>query len=332
MNNKIVDNSDDINVIYGNIESLIKNSKNRIYTAVNTEILTLYWSIGKIIVDIQDGEKRAKYGKNILKELSKNLTKEYGNGYSIINLRRMRQFYLMFPIRSSLMNELTWTHYLDLMKIKEEKKREFYMYECINSRWSVRELQRQIKSKMHDRLIKSENNTSRLTNNELSVTNGQDLLKDPYVLEFLKLNMNYSEKELENNILEHLKEFLLELGRGYSLVGRQLRITIDNNHYYPDLIFYNNIAKSYLIIDLKIGKFSHKDIGQMLMYVNYYDKEIKTTDENKTIGLLLCKEKNNIVVKYTLPKNINNIYVSKYLLHLPSEDELTKVISEKINH
>lgn len=200
------------------------------------------------------------------------------------------------------------------------------MEECIEGRWSVRELQRQIKSKMYERLLINNKNVEK---NSLELSKENYLLKDPYVLEFLKLNENYSEKDLENKIIEHLKEFLLELGKGYSLIGRQVRIAIDNNYYYPDLVFYNNITKNYLIIDLKIGKYNHKDIGQIGMYVNYYDKEVKKENENNTIGLILCASKNEIIVKYTLPKD-SNIVVSKYLLHLPKEEDLINVIRKDL--
>ena len=289
-------------------------------------MLYLYWNIGKIIVDIQDGEKRAKYGDKILEKLSLKLTIEFGNGFSIRNLRNMRLLYMLFPIRQSMPAELTWTHYIEIIKVKNKAERDFYMKECIEGRWSVRELQRQIKSKMYDRLIITKNNS----NEERKIINIENyFLKDPYVLEFLKLKENYSEKDLENKIIEHLKEFLLELGNGYSLIGRQVRITISNKYYYPDLVFYNNLAKSYLIIDLKIGKYNHKDIGQIEMYVNYYDKKIKKDDDNSTIGLILCASKDEIIVKYTKPKD-SNIYVSKYLLHLPKEEDLIKLIKEDL--
>lgn len=329
LKNEIETTNNDFNKIYKDIKKLINESKNRIYISVNTEILNLYWNIGKIIIEIQNGENRAKYGKNVLKDLSMRLTKEFGNGFSERNLEHMRKFYLIFPISKSVIAKLSWTHYIEIMKIKEDEKRNFYIHECINSKWSVRELQRQIKSKMYERMIKDKKNID--LNHGLTITEGKDFVKDPYILEFLNIKSDYTEKELENNIIDHIKEFLLELGRGYSLVGRQIRITIENNHYYADLVFYNSIVKSYLVIDLKIGKLKPKDIGQLLMYVSYFDKDVKEKSDNDTIGLLLCTDKNDIIVKYTLPKN-SNIYVSKYLLHLPSEEELTTIIEEEINN
>ena len=320
-----------INNIYENIKTLINNSKENIYRVVNTEILNLYWNIGKIIVDIQDGKNRAKYGDKILENLSLKLTNEFGNGFSKRNLERMRKFYIFFPNTTTMSSQLTWSHYTEIIKIKDKKQREFYMKECIEARWSVRELQRQIRSKMYDRLVIIDNNDkiNKKSNTMLETNDTKFLLKDPYVLEFLKLNDSQTEKDLENKIIEHLKDFLLELGKGYFLVGRQVRINIKNNNYYPDLVLYNNITKNYLIIDLKIGKFNHKDIGQMQLYVNYYDKNIKCENENETIGLILCASKDEIVVKYTISKD-SNIFVSKYLLHLPKEEDLIKIIKKDI--
>ena len=323
---------DELDNVYKDIKGLIVDCKKRIYSTVNTEMLNLYWNIGKTIVSIQGGEKRAKYGQYILKELAIKLTNEFGKGFSLQNLKRMRQFYNYFEIGSSLMSQLTWTHYLELMKIKEEEKRNFYFHECINSRWSVRELQREIKSYTYERLsVNSKNNRDKLTNNGLVVSEMNDLIKEPYVLEFLKMEKDkFTEKELEDKIIEHLKEFLLELGKSFMYVGRQQRIDIEGVKYYPDLVFYNNIVKGYLIIDLKVGKLTHKDIGQMLMYVNYYDSFIKSEDDSETFGIILCKDKNKTIIKYTLGDIKANVYASKYMLHLPSEDELIRVVEDNI--
>ena len=328
MKNELVVNND-LNDIYGDIKLLINKSKENIYRTVNTEMLFLYWNIGKIIVEIQDGKNRAKYGDKVLEKLSEKLIVEFGNGFSKRNLERMRKFYKCFPIATTMSSQLTWSHYTEIIKIKEKEKRDFYINECIESKWSVRELQRQIKSKMYDRMFIVENKNIEKNKNLLELNNSEYLLKDPYVLEFLKLKEVKNEKELENKIIEHLKEFLLELGKGFSLIGRQVRITIENNNYYPDLVFYNNITKNYLIIDLKLGKFNHKDIGQMQLYVNYYNKNVVKEDEVDTIGLILCASKNEIVVKYTIPKN-SNIYVSKYLLHMPKEEDLVRIIRNNI--
>lgn len=333
MTNELSLVDENINPIFEEIRGLINTSRNRVYSAVNTEMLNLYWNIGKIIMEIQQGNERATYGDAVLEKLSEKLTNEFGKGFSIINLRRMRKFYCLFKIRSSLMNELTWTHYLELIKIEEERKREFYINECINCRWSVRELQRQIASLLYERLVlsKDKDKILELAQKGQVLRTGKDLVKDPFVLEFLdiKENTDYLETDLEKNILEHLKEFLLELGKGFMFVGSQVRITLEEDHFYPDLVFYNRLLKCFVIIDLKIGKITHQDIGQMQMYVNYYDRDIKGEDENKTVGILLSTKKNETVVKYTLPENNESIFASEYKLHLPTEEELIEAIEEE---
>ena len=330
---KMEKTTEDLINIFEQIKGLVINSRNRVYTAVNTEMLDLYWRIGKIIMDIQQGDERANYGEAVLEKLSSKLTNEFGKGFSIINLRRMRKFYNLFEIRSSVMTELSWTHYLEIIKIDEEPKRNFYLKEAINSRWSVRELQRQKGSLLFERLSRAKNKGKLLELSEKGqvIQSGNDLVKDPFVLEFLdiKENTEYLETDLEKNILEHLKEFLLELGRGFMFVGSQVRITLDESHFYPDLVFYNRLAKCFVIIDLKIGKITHQDLGQMQMYVNYYDRDQKSTEENPTIGILLCTDKDKTVVKYTLPEDNKSIYVSEYKLYLPTEKELIEAVEEE---
>lgn len=229
--------------------------------------------------------------------------------------------------------KLSWSHYLELIKIEEDNKRQFYLNECINSRWSVRELQRQRDALLYERLALSQDKEKVLELAEKGhvMKNGKDLVKDPFVLEFLdiKENTSYLENDLEKNILEHLKEFLLELGKGFSFVGNQVRLTLEEDHFYPDLVFYNRLVRCFVIIDLKIGKITHQDIGQMQMYVNYYDREIKNADENPTVGILLSTNKNKTVVKYTLPENNETIFASEYKLHLPTEQELIEAIEEE---
>jgi len=291
MNSELIENYE-INTIFDNITQMVIDSRNRVYTTVNIEMLNLYWNIGKAIMEIQQGDERASYGEAVLEKLSQKLTNEFGKGFSIINLRRMRKFYCLFPIRSTLLNELSWSHYLELIKIEEEPKRNFYIKETINSRWSVRELQRQRDSLLYERLILSADKEKilELAQNGQELKEGKDLVKDPFVLEFLdiKENTNYLETDLEKNILEHLKEFLLEL-----------------------------------------GKVTHQDIGQMQMYVNYYDREIKTQDENSTVGILLSTNKNSTVVKYTLPEDNKTIFSSEYMLHMPTEQELIQAVEEE---
>lgn len=333
MNNKLIENDNEINNIFDNIKELVINSRNKVYSIVNTEMLNLYWNIGKAIIEIQQGVERASYGDAILEKLSQKLTNEFGKGFSSRNLRTMRKFYLMYPIWKTVSSKLSWSHYLELIKIDEEAKRNFYLNECINSKWSVRELQRQKDSLLYERLIISADKEKilELSENGQILKTSQDLVKDPFVLEFLdiKENTDYLESDLEKNIIEHLKEFLLELGKGFSYVGNQVRLTLEEDHFYPDLVFYNRILRCFVIIDLKIGKVSHQDIGQMQIYVNYYDREIKQEDENKTIGILLSTNKNETIVKYTLPEDNKTIFSSEYKLHMPTEQELITAVEEE---
>lgn len=333
MDNNLIKSENEINNIFDNIKQLVISSRNKVYSAVNTEMLNLYWNIGKIIMEIQQGDERASYGDAVLEKLSEKLTDEFGKGFSKRNLERMRKFYIYFPIATTVSSQLSWSHYLEIIKIEEEHKRNFYIKETINSRWSVRELQRQIGSLLYERLSLSANKDKilELAEKGQELKNSKDLVKDPFVLEFLDIreNTDYLESDLEKNILEHLKEFLLELGKGFMFVGSQIRLTLEEDHFYPDLVFYNRILKCFVIIDLKIGKVSHQDIGQMQMYVNYYDREIKNDDENPTVGILLSTLKNKTVVKYTLPEDNKNIFSSSYKLHLPTEQELIDAVEEE---
>lgn len=333
MTNNLINNEGDVNSIFNEIRELVVSSRNRVYSVVNTEMLQLYWNIGRIVMNIQDGKERAEYGDKVLEKLSEKLIKEFGRGFSLRNLRSMRKFYCCFPIRQTLSAELCWSHYLELIKIDEENKRQFYLRESINAKWSVRELQRQKDSLLYERLVlsKDKKKIRDLSRSGQIIKSASDLIKDPFVLEFLNIkeNTSYLEIDLEKAILRHLKEFMLELGKGFMFVGAQVRITLEDDHFYPDLVFYNRLLKCFVIIDLKIGKVTHGDIGQMQMYVNYYDREIRKADENKTIGILLCAEKNETVVKYTLPEDNENIFASNYKLHLPSEQELMDVVEEE---
>ena len=322
-----------IDQIFDNIKELVISSRNRVYSVVNTEMLNLYWHIGKIIMDIQQGEKKAHYGDYVLERLSEKLTAEFGKGFSARNLRTMRKFYLVYPIWKTVSSKLSWSHYLELLRIEEEPKRKFYMNECINSRWSVRELQRQRDSLLYERLLLSRNKEKVLELSEKGqvLRESKDLVKDPFVLEFLdiKENTEYLESDLEKNILAHLKEFLLELGKGFTYIGNQVRLTLEEDHFYPDLVFYNRLLKCFVIIDLKMGKVTPQDIGQMQMYVHYYDREIKQKEENSTVGILLSTTKNETVVKYTLSEDNKNIFSTTYQLHLPTEQELISAVEEE---
>lgn len=332
MNNKLINNNE-INHIFDNIKELVINSRNKVYQTVNTEMLNLYWNIGKAIMEIQQGDKRASYGDALLEKLSQKLTVEFGKGFSKRNLERMRKFYIYFPIATTVSSQLSWSHYLEIIKIEENAKRNFYKNEAINSKWSVRELQRQRDSLLYERLTLSTDKEKILELSEKGqiLKTSRDLVKDPFVLEFLdiKENTDYLESDLEKNIIEHLKDFLLELGKGFTYVGNQVRLTLEEDHFYPDLVFYNRLLRCFVIIDLKIGKVLHQDIGQMQMYVNYYDREIKQPDENVTVGILLSTNKNETLVKYTLPEDNKTIFSSEYKLHMPTAQELITAIEEE---
>ena len=333
MSNELINSDNEINNVFDNIKDLVINSRNKVYQTVNIEMLNLYWNIGKAIMEIQQGDERASYGDAVLDKLSQKLTNEFGRGFSKRNLERMRKFYICFPIATTVSSQLSWSHYLELIKIEEEAKRSFYLNECINTKWSVRELQRQRDSLLYERLTISADKEKLLELSEKGqiLKSSEDLVKDPFVLEFLDIreNTNYLESDLEKNIIEHLKEFLLELGKGFSYVGNQVRLTLEEEHFYPDLVFYNRLLRCFVIIDLKIGKVSHQDIGQMQMYVNYYDREIKQDNEKPTVGILLSTNKNETVVKYTLPEDNKTIFSSEYKLYMPTEQELITAIEEE---
>lgn len=314
-----------INKTYESIKSILDQARNNAYKAVNFAMVQAYWQIGKVIVEEeQRGKKRAEYGKALIKELSKRLTKEYGEGFNETNLKYTRQFYLAFQNSHALRDELSWTHYRSILRLEMKEAREFYIIETARNSWSTRELDRQIDSMLFERIALSRDKKGVL---ELS-KKGQifeksaDLIKDPYILEFLGLKDRYSETDLEQRIIDNLQKFLLELGKGFMFVERQQRITLDDEHFYIDLVFYNRLLKCFVIIELKIGKLTHKDLGQLQMYVNYYDREVKSKDENPTIGILLCADRKKTIVKYTLSEGNKQIFASEYKLYLPDKGEL----------
>ncbi len=316
------------------IQQILGNARSNAYKAVNFAMVKAYWKIGRVIVEEeQKGEKRAEYGKALINELSSRLTQDYGKGFTERNLRNMRAFYDIFPKWHALRAELTWTHYRMLLRIDDELARNFYLNETINSNWSTRELDRQINSLLYERLAlsKDKKGVLELAEKGQIIKKPEDLIKDPYVLEFLNLkeNSKFQEKEVESLLIENLKQFLLELGKGFSFVSRQKRISIDNEHYYIDLVFYNYYLKCFVLIDLKIGKLTHKDIGQMDFYMRYFEKEVKHSDDYPTIGLILCSDKSKTMVKYTLLNDSNQIFASKYKLYLPTEKELKEEIEKK---
>ena len=324
------------NNIYQEIKELLYSAKNRVYQTINTTMTQTYFQIGKRIVEEeQGGEIRAEYGSALLKNLSSELIKEFGKGYSEQNLKNMRQFYLIYQKRQTVSSEfkLSWSHYIFLTRIENINERNFYEIESIENSWSLRELKRQFDSGLFERLKLSSDKqkVKELSLNGQVIQTAQDLIKDPYILEFVGLPelSSYSENELEQKLIDKLEHFLLELGKGFTFVARQKRITIDEKHFKVDLVFYNRLLKSFVVIDLKIGELKHQDIGQMMMYVNYFDRFEKTDDENSTIGIILCKDKSKALVELTLPKDNNQIYASKYLTILPNKEEFKKLLEDE---
>ncbi len=313
--------------LYHNIRLTILEARQKVITTVNVAMLEAYWQIGRYIVeDEQQGKSRAEYGKQQLQQLALKLKEEFGGGFDRSNLLRMKNFYLLFPIRDALRHELSWTHYRCLLNVENPKAREFYMQETIACGWSTRVLDRQIKSLYYERLLSSQNRDA--VSAEMQEKTGglqpDEFLKDPYVLEFLQIkdNKTYLESELEQALIDKLNEFLLELGKGFAFVGRQKRISTESKHFYLDLVFYNYILKCFVLIDLKVGELTHQDIGQMDMYVRLYEDKYKNADDNPTIGLILCTHKDQTIVKYSVLTENKQLFASKYILCLPTEAEL----------
>jgi predicted nuclease of restriction endonuclease-like (RecB) superfamily len=313
--------------IYEAIRAALAEARTRVIVAVNSAMVGVYWEIGKQITEAVGD--RAKYGRNLLEYLSERLTEEFGKGFTVANLRNMRQFYQTFPNRYALRSELTWTHYRLLMRIDEPGHREFYLTESADSGWTSRQLERQINSFYYERLLATQKEHRHEIAGEISTLepkrDADYVLKDPYVLEFLDLkeNIKYSESELEQGLIDKLQEFLLELGKGFSFVARQKRITTEHGeHYYIDLVFYNYFLKCFIVIDLKAGKLTYQDVGQIDFYVRLFDERIKQADDNPTIGLVLVTDKDESIVKYSVLADNENLFASKYRLYLPTEEEL----------
>ena len=322
------------NKVYQNIRTVLVTARQKVYSAINSAMVEAYWEIGRQIMEVQEGQ-RAEYGKGLIKYLAERLTMEFGKGFDESSLRRMRQFFQVFPIRATLSHELSWSHYRLLMKIDNDPRREFYLKECAESNWSVRQLERQITSFYYERLIATQKEDKESVKNEIREnepkTEPDYILKDPYILEFLDLNENkkYHENELEQALIDNLQKFLLELGKGFSFVARQKRITIEGDHYYVDLVFYNYILKCFVVIDLKTGKLNYQDIGQIDFYVRYFDDQIKLPEDNPTLGIILCAEKNKTMAKYSVLSDKENLLASKYMLYLPTEEELKKELERE---
>ncbi len=326
-----------IDQLYQRIREILEISRNKVYQTANFEMVQSYWNIGREIVEEeQQGKERAEYGMLLLKQLSSQLTNEYGKNFSQRNLRYMRQFYRVFPKWNAVRSELSWTHYRLLMKLERESAREFYEHETIESNWSTRTLSRQINSLYYDRMLMSGSEHRPAVRQEAEdkkeESQASDIIKDPYVLEFLNLKSNtaFYEKELEQAIIDKLQDFLLELGKGFSFVGRQYRLSAGaGKHFYADLVFYNYILKCFLVIDLKTGELTHQDIGQMDMYVRFFEDKIRQESDNPTIGLILCASKNKTVVKYSILNESKQIFASKYQTYLPTIKQLEEEIQRE---
>ncbi|MCC8368539.1 MAG: PDDEXK nuclease domain-containing protein [Rickettsia endosymbiont of Oxypoda opaca] len=343
MNNKsiIIDNQYPINVLYQRISKHLQLAKRNILQNINTEMVKTYWLIGyEIVEEEQKGSNRAIYGEELIQKLSKKLRYEFGKGYSVSNLRNMRKFYLAYQnqIHQTVSGEfepkLSWSQYCLLMQISNISARDFYEKEAIKNYWSVRELERQIGSLLYERLSRSKNKEDiiKLALKGQEIEKPQDAIKDPLILEFLNIPEAYqlNENKIEKALITNLQHFLLELGKGFAFVERQKRITLSGNNFYVDLVFYHAILKCYVLIELKTRKVTHADLGQIQFYVNYFDQEIVTEGDNPTIGLILCTDKNDAMVKYTLGEKNQQIFASKYQFHLPSEIELEQELKREI--
>ena len=317
------------------IQKLIHSARDKAVRAVDSGRVLLYWDIGKrIIEEEQSGESRAEYGKQVIKNLSKELVPLYGSGYSVRQLELMRQFYGVFSNTNALRSQLNWTQYKLLIRMDSEDKREFYILESVKNNWSSRELERQINAALFERLLLSNDKKSVLevAREEKMPQKPQEIIKDPMVLEFLGLEQksSYYEKDLEQAIISNLQGFLLELGNGFSFVARQKRLHIEGDDFFVDLVFYNRLLQCFVIFEIKTHKLTHQDVGQLQMYVNYYDRVEKKNFENPTIGVLLCADKNDAVVKYTLPEDNKTILASEYQLYLPTEKELLEELHREL--
>ncbi len=353
--------------LYNKIAELLQNARKYVARSINQTMVYTYFEIGRMIIeDEQKGSIRAEYGKRLLKSLSDKLTKEFGKGFSVDNLQNMRNFFIIYSssisktLSAKSINQskisathlrksdaitkyetvsrksetpefnLSWSHYLKLMRIEDEAERRFYEIECFNNNWSFREFQRQFDSSLYQRLVLSRDKKKikELSSKGIVVEKPVDIVKDPYVLEFLNLpeKTHYSENDLEQQLIDKLEYFLLELGKGFTFVGRQVRITFDEKHFRIDLVFYNRLLRCFVLLDLKIGELTHQDIGQMQMYVNYYDRLVKLPEENKTVGIILCRDKSEALVEITLPEDNDQIFASRYKTVLPNKAELKRLL------
>ncbi len=331
--------------LYGAIRQILATARQSAYRAVNFAMVQAYWQVGRLIVeDEQNGNHRAEYGKKVLAELAERLTAEFGKGFDSRELRRMRQFYLLFQKWDAVRPELTWTHYRLLLRVENEQARNWYMNEAVSENWSSRQLERQISVLYYDRMLCSANQESTKadadSNMALAQLEPEAFIRSPYVLEFLNLKdyPNLHEKDIEQGLIDNLQSFLLELGKGFCFVSRQKRIRLEEQDFYIDLVFYNCILKCYVLIDLKLGELTYQDIGQMDGYIRLYEEQYRKEDDNPTIGIVLCSKQNEAVVKYSMLNESKQLFASKYLLYLPKEEDLKreiererKILEEKSN-
>ena len=324
--------------LYGQIAELIQSARKQVVSQVNTALLHTYWNVGRLIVeDEQKSEYRAEYGKRVLIDLSKRLTTDFGKGFSRANLQWMRLLYVKYPICQTLSSKLSWSHYCELLTISDDDKRSFYEQECINAHWSFRELKRQIDSSLFERLLLSDGQANKekvmqLATKGIEMSQPSDIIKDPYVFEFVGIpeNKPMLESDLERMLVRGIEDFLLELGRGFMFVGTQQRITLNNTHYYVDMVFYNKILKAYVLIELKRTKLTPEAAGQLNMYLNYYVTEVNDEEDNPPIGIILCTDKDSLTAEYALGGLSNQIFASKYTLCLPNKEQLIAEVEKMI--
>ncbi|MCM8832598.1 MAG: PDDEXK nuclease domain-containing protein [Candidatus Omnitrophica bacterium] len=316
------------------IGNVLESARKQVARFINNILVKTYWEIGRRIIEYeQNGKEKAEYGSELLSRLSKDLSNKYGKGFSKSNVYLMRLFFLKYQKFQTVSGKLSWSHYVELLGVSDDLARSFYEKQCINENWSVRELKRQINSMLFERvaLSKDKKGVLKLAKKGQIIEREEDIIKNPYILEFLGIpeQYKYTEKELEQKIIDNIQMFLLELGKGFSFVSRQYRITLNNNHFYVDLVFYHKILKCYVLIDLKVGKITHQDIGQMNMYLNYFKAEVNEKNDNPPVGIVLGAEKDNILVEYALGGITNKLFVTRYKLYLPKKEDLLKYLLER---
>ena len=330
-NEKGLINQQEVEDLYAGIRNILANARQRAYSAVNFAMVESYWLIGQQIVEHeQHGEARADYGKGLLKELAAKLSIEFGKGFDESNLRYMRLFYRCFPIRDTLRHELTWSHYRRLISVENEQARIWYMNEAADSVWSTRQMDRQISTLYYERLLASKDKAPVVAEakQKMSELKPEQFIHDPFVLEFLNLKEYPAlrESDIEQALIDHLQQFLLELGRGFCFVARQKRMRYDEDDFYVDLVFYHSILKCHVLIDLKLGKLTHEDVGQMDSYIRMFDALYRNEDDNPTLGIILCSQKSEAIVKYSVLNEGKQIFASRYKLYLPTEEEFKQML------